>query len=197
MILEEIYLVKLLIAMLSLFAVSFSTSTVSAAEVDFVKDTQSTVLEFDAEAEQPTAEEIQDILMSAINAPSGRNLQPYWITVITDYDTQQELALTPEMTPQPGTVLFIYSYPGDQDPSGIDIGISYGFMHFMADALGYGTHIYSQPARMFAEDFDYESYGIPEGYVPLEFVLVGKADTVDAVSATTELPRAENFNIVE
>lgn len=188
---------KSIILFLSIFSVSFTANTASATEIDFVKDVQSTVLEFDAEAEQPTADEIQEILMSAINAPSGRNLQPYWITVITDYETQKELSLTPEMMPQEGTVLFIYSYPEDQNPSGIDIGISYGYMHFMADALGYGTHIYGQPARMFAEDFDYVDYGIPEGYVPLEFVLLGQADTVDAVSATTELPRAENFNILD
>lgn len=173
---------------------SEKTSSQEMPHVAFVLNMEDTILDFDANAEQPNKNEIQLILDAAIKAPSGRNMQPYWITFITDYETQMDLALTPEVRPQRGTVLFIYSYPSDSKPSHTDIGISYGYLNAMSQALGYGTHIYSQPAGMLATRGDAGGYGIPDNYVPAEFVLVGKSDTVDAASAATNYPRKPKYN---
>jgi len=163
----------------------------------FVLGMENTILTYDAQAAQPNEEEIRDMLAAAMKAPTGLNRQPYWITVITDYEIQMELALTPEVKPTPGTVMFIYSHPSDQNASGIDFGVSYAFLHVMAQAHGYGTHIFGQPARMLAQTNDFAKYGIPDGYTPLEFVLVSKSDTVDATSAATNYPREEKFNFLE
>lgn len=165
--------------------------------VDFVKGQERTILAFDAEADQPNDEEIKDMLDMAMEAPSGLNQQPYWVTAIKDYDTQMNLALTPETVPEKSTVMFIYSTPEGEDPSMSDIGISYAYLQFMGQAYGYGSHIYMQPARMLAEEGDFEKYGIPEGYEPQAFVLVGKSDSKDADSAATEHSRDANYNIVE
>ena len=164
---------------------------------EFILGMEDTILIYEQEAQPPSQDEIFNMLAAALKAPSGLNRQPYWITVIKDYDTQMELALTPEIKPTKGTVLFIYSYPSEQPASGIDIGISYAFLHVMAQAHGYGTHIFGQPARMLAQTNDFAKYGIPDGYTPLEFVLVGKSDTVDATSAATNYPREEKFNFLE
>ena len=72
----------------------------------FVLGMENTILTYDAQAAQPNEEEIRDMLAAAMKAPTGLNRQPYWITVITDYEIQMELALTPEVKPTPGTVMF-------------------------------------------------------------------------------------------
>lgn len=165
--------------------------------VEFVKNWEDTTLTYDADANQPTDSEIDDIIFAATKAPTGLNLQPYRITVITDYDTQMELALTPEVKPTEGTVMFIYSYSEEENPPSIDVGISYGYMHAMAQAYGYGTHIFGQPARMLADDGNPQDFGIPEGYLPLEFVLVGTSDKADAISAATSGSRIDIHNFFQ
>lgn len=165
--------------------------------VEFIKNWEDTILTYDADASQPTENEIDDLIFAATKAPTGLNMQPYRLTVITDYDAQMELALTPEVKPTEGTVMFIYSYSEDENPPATDIGISYGYMHAMAQAYGYGTHIYGQPARMLADDGNPQDFGVPEGYVPLEFVLVGTSDQADTTSAATSGSREEIHNFFE
>lgn len=165
--------------------------------VSLIENMDDTILDFSPDAEQPSEEEIERILEAAVKAPSGLNLQPYWITVITDYDKQMELALTPETRPEEGTIMFIYSTPTGENPSMIDVGISYGYMKVQADIEGYGSHIYGQPARILLDDGNPQDFGIPEGYDPVEIVIVGKADEVDGKTSATPGEREKNWNFLE
>lgn len=173
------------------------TDADSSAGVDLVVNMDDTILDFSPDAEQPSKDEIERILAASVKAPSGLNFQPYWITVITDYDKQMELALTPETRPQEGTVMFVYSTPIGEDPSMIDVGISYGYMKVQADLEGYGSHIYGQPAGMWRAEGNFEEFGIPEGYEPVEIVIVGKADEVDGKTSATPGAREEKWNFLE
>lgn len=161
--------------------------------VGFLQNMGDTILNFDEEAEAPTREHIEMMLEAAMKAATGLNRQPLWITVVEDTEAQHELALTPEVRPQEGTVLFIYSYPTEGNPSDSDIGISYAYLHTMAEALGYGAHVYHQPARMMEEGVA-QDYGVPEGYTAHSFVLVGLPDTVDVNSSATPGEREANYN---
>ncbi|HHU01802.1 MAG TPA: FMN-binding protein [Christensenellaceae bacterium] len=181
---------------LNLVSVSDIEPAPGDAAVAFVKGMENTILNYDASAAQPTREEIELMLYAAIKAPSGHNMQKYHITVITDYDVQMELALTPEVRPQKGTVLFIYCTPEGETPRSVDIGISYGYLNAMAQAFGYGTHIYTQPAFMLRDTGDFAKYGVPEGYEPNQFILVGKSDTVDATSAATNYDRKPVYSFL-
>lgn len=165
--------------------------------VNLIENMDDTILDFSSDAEQPSEEEIERILEAAVKAPSGLNFQPYWITVITDYEKQMELALTPETRPEEGTVMFIYSTPVDESPSLIDVGISYGYMKVQADLEGYGSHIYGQPARILRDDGNPQDFGIPEGYEPVELVIVGKADEVDGKTSATPGEREQKWNFSE
>ncbi|MDX9784630.1 MAG: hypothetical protein RBT72_07765 [Spirochaetia bacterium] len=163
--------------------------------VDLILKAKDTILTFDANASQPSRQEIETMLQAAIKAPSGRNTQRYWYTVITDYETQKELALTPETKPTKGTVLFILSVL-TQGGSDVDIGITYGYLALAAEALGYGSHIYGQPASALAKMPNVAKYGVPAAYTPKEFILVGKPSRVDGTSAATSGQRAKNWNFL-
>lgn len=195
-------MMKKLSALLLIVSLAFATgcssdSSTKSEDKNFVLGMYDTVLDFAPKASQPSKEEIENMLEAAVKAPSGLNQQHYWITVITDYDTQMELALTPETRPEKGTVLFIYSVPTDEETSAANIGISYGYLNAQAQLDGYGTHIYSQPARMLGAEGKGSEFGIPEGYDPVEFVLVGKPHEVDGKTAATPGNRESKWNFFE
>lgn len=169
----------------------------SEEAVEFVLNQERTILNFDAEGEQASEDQVREMLKMSMEAPSGLNQQPYWVTAIMDYDTQMELALTPEVRPQESTVLFIWSTPEGEDPSMADIGISFAYLQFLGQAYGFGSHIYMQPARMLQEEGNFTQYGIPEAYVPQAFALIGPSDTTDAETAATSYERKLNVNIFE
>jgi hypothetical protein len=164
--------------------------------IDLILKSKDTILTFDANSAQPTKQEIEKILTAAMKAPGGHNLQRYWYTAITDFSTQKELALTPEMKPTKGTVLFILSGL-IKNGSDIDVGITCGYFVLAAEAMGYGTHVFGQPPTILAQrPADFAKYGIPEGYTPKEFILVGKSDTVDVTSAATTGERKANWSFL-
>jgi hypothetical protein len=164
--------------------------------IDLILKSKDTTLTFDANSAQPTKQEIEKILTAAMKAPGGRNMQRYWYTAITDFSTQKELALTPEMKPTKGTVLFILSGL-TKNGSDIDVGITCGYFVLAAETMGYGTQIFGQPPTILAQrPADFAKYGIPEGYTPKEFILVGKSDTVDATSAATTGERKANWSFL-
>lgn len=191
------FLSLLLLAGCSSETATDETSGDTVDTVNLIQNMDDTILDFSPDAEQPSEDEIERMLEAAVKAPSGLNMQPYWITAITDYDTQMKLALTPETRPQESTVIFIYSTPIDEDPSMIDVGISYGYMKVQADIEGYGSHIYGQPAGILREEGNFEEFGIPEGYEPVEIVIVGKADEVDGETSATPGARENNWNFAE
>lgn len=174
-----------------------SVETASVAEIDLAKwivEGENTILNFDEEAEQPSEEEIEKMLKAAVKAPTGLNLQHYWYTVVTDYDTQMELATTPETRPTKSTVMFILSLK--EDGSEKSLGITMSHLTLAAQGMGYGSHIYGEPAYNLSQE-DFLKFNIPEGYTPSEFILVGKSDTVDASSNATPGSRQENWNYYE
>ncbi|QQO10023.1 hypothetical protein [Breznakiella homolactica] len=157
----------------------------------WILSTEDTILTFDANSTQPTKNEIETMLKAAMKPENGSSTQKYWYTVVTDYNEQMKLATTPQIKPTRGTVLLIISVP--QNGSTVDMGISYGYFSLAAKAMGYGTHMFGQPARALAAA-DFSRFSIPEGYVPMELVLVGKSDTVDAKSAASSGKRENKWN---
>lgn len=196
---KKLFVLVLTLALLLTTACSSTPASTTDNGVDpnFVLGMSDTILDFDPESAQPSDSEIERMLKAAVKAPSGRNLQKYWITVITDYETQMKLALTPETRPQEGTVLFIYSVPAEENPSSINVGISYGYLNAQAQLDGYATHIYTQPAGMLDEMGAAEEFGIPDGYQPDQFILVGKPLVVDGKTASTPGDRESKWNFFE
>jgi len=83
-------------------------------------------------------------------------------------------------------VIFISCTPGSE----FDAGLACESMNDMANLLGYGTKIATSVTMLFKGDNKaelYQTLGVPEGQEIVSAILLGKVETVDAV--TTATPR--------
>jgi nitroreductase len=132
------------------------------------------------------------IVQAGIRAPSARNRQPWHFTVV------QNLDLAKKIVPQAveGNVLVIVSASGDGKTNGADIldcSLAAQSVYLAAQALGYGSRIYTGPMDSINKNLKGE-LGFPSGHNAVTLIRLGKVDgKVDAVSAASSRKAANTL----
>ncbi|GHV88829.1 hypothetical protein AGMMS50267_11890 [Spirochaetia bacterium] len=127
--------------------------------------------------------DIEKILAAGVRAPSANNRQPWHFTVV------QTPALAKRIVSNitDGNILIIISAAGDGKTNGpaiLDCGLATESIYLAAQALGYGSRIYTGP--MNTVNGLKTELGLPSGYSAVALVRVGRLDPpVDATSAAS------------
>jgi nitroreductase len=134
---------------------------------------------------------LDQIIACGIQAPSGRNLQPWHFTVVKSKDFISKVKA--QVAPSSRDLLFngvtfiLISTPKDQQYGPFDCGSACGNICLAAQSLGLGTHISVSAVAPFTTGKDAaelrKTAGIPDNYNPLAVIIVGYTDKqVDAVT---------------
>ena len=132
--------------------------------------------------------DIDTIVQAGVRAPSAGNRQPWQFTVvIQDQSTIRELVSRDYVD---GTVLIVVSAQGDGKTNGVqilDCALAAQSMYLAAQALGYGSKIYTGPINTLNSNFK-TRLGLPSGHNAVAFVRIGRVqgDRLDAVSGASE-----------
>ena len=129
--------------------------------------------------------DLDTIIQAGIRAPSAGNRQPWHFTVV------QDLNLAKRIVPQSldGNVLIVISAAGDSRTNTreiIDCALATQSIYLAAQALGYGSRIYTGPVDGLNRNLK-SDLGLPANYSAVAVVRVGRivlrADTVSAASS--------------
>ncbi|GHV86894.1 hypothetical protein AGMMS50255_1900 [Spirochaetia bacterium] len=124
------------------------------------------------------------IVQAGVRAPSAGNRQPWQFTVVQS----QNLAKQIISNITEGNVLIVISASGDGKTNGsqiLDCALATESIYLAAQALGYGSRIYTGPMDAVNRDLK-SSLGLPGGYSAVAMVRVGRIQAgVDAVSAAS------------
>jgi nitroreductase len=136
------------------------------------------------------AADLDRIVQAGVRAPSARNLQPWYFTVVQN----QNLAKKMVSDIVDGNVLIIVSAAGDGKTNGVqilDCALAVESIYLAAQALGYGSRIYTGPMDNLNKNLKAE-LSLPSGYSAVALVRVGKVQGgVDAVSAASNRKKTE------
>ena len=127
--------------------------------------------------------DIEKILAAGLRAPSANNRQPWHFTVVQN----RELAGRIVSGMPEGNILIIISSSGDGKTNGpaiLDCGLATESLYLAAQALGYGSRIYTGPMNTVNGQLKAE-LGLPGGHNAVALVRVGKVQQVDAASAAS------------
>jgi nitroreductase len=128
--------------------------------------------------------DLDQILRAGIRAPSAGNRQPWFFTVVRNPD------LAKRIVPQnvDGNVLIVISGEGDGKTNGrviLDCALAAENIYLAAQALGYGSRIYTGPIDALNRDLKAE-LALPNGHNAVVLVRIGRVQAgVDAVSAAS------------
>ena len=134
--------------------------------------------------------DLEQIVQAGVRAPSAGNRQSWHFTVV------QNPALSRQILTQTvdGNALIVISAPGDGKTNNVqilDCALAAQNIYLAAQALGYGSRIYTAPIDAINSRFKTE-LGLPSGYSAVALVRVGKLPgPVDAVSGASARKRAE------
>ena len=128
-------------------------------------------------------QDLDQIVRAAVRAPSARNAQPWHFTVV------QNLSLAKKMVAQTvdGNVIIVVSAPGDGRTNGteiLDCALAVQSIYLAAQALGYGSRIYTGPMNDLNKNLKGE-LGLPNGHSAVALVRIGKVEKLDAVSGAS------------
>jgi nitroreductase len=136
--------------------------------------------------------DLDAIINAGIRAPSANNRQPWYFTVVQNLDLAKKIV--PQS--QDGNVLIVVSSSGDGKTNGrqiLDCGLATESIYLAAQALGYGSRIYTGPMDTINSRFKTD-LGLPAGYSAVALVRVGRVQAgVDAVSAASSRKRANDM----
>jgi nitroreductase len=127
--------------------------------------------------------DLETILRAGVRAPSANNRQPWHFTVVQD----QALAKQIVSNIVDGNVLIIISGPEGQTNSRVilDCGLATESIYLAAQALGYGSRIYTGPMDGVNRNLR-AALEFPKDYSAVALVRVGRVQAgVDAVSAAS------------
>jgi len=136
--------------------------------------------------------DLDAIIKAGIRAPSAANRQPWHFTVV------QNLDLAKQMVPGTvsGNVLIVVSAQGDGKTNGVqilDCALAVQSIYLAAQALGYGSRIYTGPIDTVNSKFK-SQLGLSSGYSAVALVRVGRLQgQVDAVSAASSRKNADEL----
>jgi nitroreductase len=116
--------------------------------------------------------DLDTIIQAGINSPSASNRQPWYFTVVQDQN------LAKRIVPQSldGNVLIVVSAPGDSKTNTreiIDCALATQSIYLAAQALGYGSRIYTGPIDGLNRNLK-SDLGLPNGYSAVALVRVGR-----------------------
>jgi nitroreductase len=138
------------------------------------------------------AADLNAIIQAGVRAPSAANLQPWRFTVV------RTLSLAQKIVPQAveGNVLIVVSAVGDGKTNTreiIDCALTTQSIYLAAQALGYGSRIYTGPINNVNSNLKGD-LGLPDGHSAVAIVRVGKVQPgVDAVSSASPRKKAEEL----
>jgi len=127
--------------------------------------------------------DLDQIIRAGVRAPSARNGQPWHFTVV------QNLTLAKKMVSQTvdGNVIIVVSAAGDGRTNGaeiLDCALAVQSIYLAAQALGYGSRIYTGPMNEINQKLKAE-LGLPSGHSAVALIRVGKIEKVDANSGAS------------
>jgi len=138
--------------------------------------------------------DLELIMQTGVRAPSAANRQPWRFTVV------QNLDLAKRIVPQAveGNVLIIISAAGDGKTNTreiIDCALATQSIYLAAQALGYGSRIYTGPIDAFNRTLRSEA-GLPADHNAIAIVRIGRVEgNVDATSAASARKAASDVVI--
>jgi nitroreductase len=128
--------------------------------------------------------DLDRILQAGVNAPSARNRQPWHFTVVRDLNLAKKLV----SNILEGNVLIVISAAGDGKTNGaeiLDCGLATESIYLAAQALGYGSRIYTGPMDALNKNLKGD-LALPNGHSAVALVRVGRVPAgADAVSAAS------------
>jgi nitroreductase len=128
--------------------------------------------------------DLDQILQAGIRAPSANNRQPWLFTVVRTPALARQLVSNIE----DGNVLIVISAVGDGKTNGseiLDCALAAQSIYLAAQALGYGSRIYTGPMDVLNRNFKTQ-LGLPDRHSAVVLVRVGKVQgAVDAQSAAS------------
>jgi nitroreductase len=127
--------------------------------------------------------DIEKILTAGLRAPSASNRQPWYFTVVQNRDLAGRIV--PNMPD--GNILIVISASGDGKTNSreiLDCGLATESIYLAAQALGYGSRIYTGPIDTVNNRFKTE-LGLPGSHNAIALVRVGRVEKIDAASAAS------------
>jgi nitroreductase len=129
--------------------------------------------------------DLERIIQAGIRAPSANNRQPWYFTVVQSQSLAQKIV--PQT--QEGNVLIVVSAVGDGITNSreiLDCALATQSIYLAAQALGYGSRIYTSPVEALNKKLKSE-LGFPGRQNAVAVVRVGKiTPSADAVSAASK-----------
>jgi len=136
--------------------------------------------------------DLDQIVKAGIRAPSAANRQPWHFTVVQNLDLEKQIVPASVS----GNVLIVVSAQGDGKTNGVqilDCALAVQSIYLAAQALGYGSRIYTGPMDTVNSRFK-SQLGLPSGYSAVALVRVGRLQgQVDAVSAASSRKNADEL----
>ncbi|MDR2468691.1 MAG: nitroreductase family protein [Spirochaetaceae bacterium] len=128
--------------------------------------------------------DVEQILAAGIAAPSARNGQP-WKFVVVRTAALLPSTINDKTIPNGNIAIIVYTAGDGTNPATIlDCGLAVENLHLAAQALGYGSRIYTGTAA--AINRAKQDYGIPSNSSAVAVVRVGKITSrADAVSSAS------------
>jgi nitroreductase len=143
-----------------------------------------------ASGEIPQAD-LDLIIRAGIRAPSASNRQPWYFTVVRNPALARRIVSNIE----DGNVLIVVSASGDGKTNAreiLDCGLATESIYLAAQALGYGSRIYTGPIDALNRDLK-AALGLPSGYSAVALVRVGRVQgALDAVSGASSRSGADS-----
>jgi nitroreductase len=137
------------------------------------------------------AADLQTIIQAGVRAPSARNLQPWHFTVIRNQDLAKKLV----SNNVEGNILIVVSAQGDGKTNGVqilDCALAVQSINLAAQALGYGSRIYTGPMDTLNRSMKGE-LGLPSGHSAVALIRIGRVQgDVDTVSAASNRKKTED-----
>jgi nitroreductase len=136
--------------------------------------------------------DLETIIKAGIRAPSAANRQPWHFTVVQNLDLAKQIVPASVS----GNVLIVVSSQGDGKTNGVqilDCALAVQSIYLAAQALGYGSRIYTGPMDTVNNRFKTQ-LSLPSGHSAVALVRVGRLQgQVDAVSAASARNAAEGM----
>jgi nitroreductase len=128
--------------------------------------------------------DLDRIILAGIRAPSARNLQPWRFTVVQDQNLANRML--PRMIS--GNIIIVISAIGDGKTNGVqilDCALATQSINLAAQALGYGSRIYTAHNDTINRDFKSE-LGLPANHNVVALVRIGRVTSwVDGISGAS------------
>ena len=123
--------------------------------------------------------DLNTIIQTGVRAPSAANRQPWFFTVVQNAELGKKIV--PQMVQ--GNVIIVISTEGTTNREILDCGLATQSIYLAAQALGYGSRIYTGPVEEINKNLKGE-LGLPANRNAVAAVWVGRV-RADAVSGAS------------